>query len=183
MSKFPIHSLTSAPSAARPLLQQTQQRYGFVPNLLSGMAGAPALLAAYIAVSDAYASSSLSPLEQQLISITVSLSHDCNYCVAAHSTVAGMQGLDGTVLEALRQGRGLADPKLEALRKFTLQMVEQRGWPHAGQLEALLAAGYSQQTALEVVLGIAMKVLANYSDHLITTPLDAVFQPAATITP
>jgi uncharacterized peroxidase-related enzyme len=179
MSSFPIHSLNSAPAAAQPLLQQTQQRYGFIPNLLSGMASAPALLAAYLNVSDAFAGSSLSPLEQQLVSITVSQLHDCDYCVAAHSTVAGMQGLIAAVVEALRQGQALADPKLEALRQFTAQMVERRGRPSAGQLEALLAAGYDRQTALEVVLGIAMKVLSNYGDHLITTPLDAVFQPAA----
>ncbi len=179
MLNFPIHTIASAPAAAQPLLSRTQQSYGFVPNLLGGMASSPALLAAYIDASKAFASSTLSPLEQQLVAITVSHRQDCSYCIAAHTTVARMQNLDAAVVGALHQGLPLADAKLEALRQFTMQMVEQRGWPRTGQLELLLAAGYSQQTALEVVLGIALKVLANYTDHLVNTPLDAVFQAAS----
>lgn len=179
MSKFPIHTSTSAPVAAQALLVQAQQRYGFVPNLFAGMASAPALLAAYVDISETYASSSLSALEQQVVSLTVSRLHECHYCVAAHSTIARMQSLDPSVVQALRQGSPLADAKLKALRQFTQQMVEERGWPRPGQLESLLAAGYTQQTALEVVLGIAMKVMSNYSNHLVGTPLDVAFQPEA----
>lgn len=179
MSKFPIHTTDSAPDAAQALLAQAQRRYGFVPNLFAGMASAPALLAAYVDTSEAYASSSLSVLEQQVVSLTASRLHGCHYCVAAHGTISRMQNLDATVVQALRQGLPLSDPKLEALRQFTQQMVEQRGWPRDGQLQSLLAAGYTQQTALEVVLGIAMKVMSNYSNHLVGTPLDPAFQPAA----
>ncbi|MGM9513462.1 carboxymuconolactone decarboxylase family protein [Roseateles sp. DB2] len=179
MSAFPIHTPASAPSAAQALLAQAQERYGFVPHLFAGMASAPALLAAYVDTSEAYASSSLSAIEQQVVSLTASRLHECHYCVAAHSTIARMQRLDPAVVQALRQGVPLPDTKLEALRQFTQQMVEQRGWARPGQLESLLAAGYSQQSALEVVLGIAMKVMSNYSNHLVGTPLDAAFQSEA----
>ena len=175
MISFPIHSLNTAPAGAQALLQQAQAQFGLIPNLFGGMASAPGLLKSYLAVYEAFSGGTLSALEQQIVCIAVSREHDCNYCVAAHSTVAGMQGLDPAVVAALRQGTPLPDAKLEALHQFTLQMVRQRGWAEPGQLVALSAAGYSRETALEVVTGIALKVMSNYADHLFDTPVDQAF--------
>lgn len=178
MNGYPIHTVASAPAAAQPLLEQAQAQFGLIPNLFGGMASAPGLLQSYMAVYQAFASGTLNALEQQIICIAVSLEHDCDYCVAAHSTVAGMQQLDPAVVSALRNGSTLPDAKLEALRSFTLALVRQRGWAEPAQLEAFLAAGYTRAAALEVVTGIGLKILSNYADHLIHTPVDAPFAPA-----
>ena len=45
-------------------------------------------------------------------------------------------------------------------------------------VSAFLAAGYTQQSVLEVVLGVGMKTLSNYTNHLAETPLDDAFAPA-----
>jgi uncharacterized peroxidase-related enzyme len=178
MISFPIHSLDTAPAGAQALLQQAQAQFGLIPNLFGGMASAPGLLKSYLAVYEAFSGGTLTALEQQVVCIAVSREHACHYCVAAHSTVAGMHGLDPAIIEALRLGTPLPAAKLEALRQFTVQMVRQRGWAEPGQLAALLAAGYSRETALEVITGIALKVMSNYTNHLIDTPVDAAFAPA-----
>ncbi|MGZ8908013.1 MAG: hypothetical protein ACXW1U_20100 [Methylobacter sp.] len=46
-------------------------------------------------------------------------------------------------------------------------------------LDNFLAAGYSQAQVLDVVLGVTMKTLSNYTNHLIDTPLDTAFQAEA----
>jgi alkylhydroperoxidase family enzyme len=38
-----------------------------------------------------------------------------------------------------------------------------------------LNAGFTPQQALEVVLGIGLKTLSNYTNHLADTPLDEAF--------
>jgi alkylhydroperoxidase family enzyme len=53
--------------------------------------------------------------------------------------------------------------------------VEQRGWVEPDQMNDFLDAGYSSQQALEVVLGIGLKTLSNYTNHLADTPLDEAF--------
>lgn len=79
-------------------------------------------------------------------------------------------------LSALRNGEPLPNPKLNALALFTEAVVRERGWVADSQeLKIFFAAGYTQQHALEVVLGVAMKTLSNYANHLTDTPLDAAF--------
>ena len=42
-----------------------------------------------------------------------------------------------------------------------------------------MAAGYSKQQVLEVILGVAIKVMHNYTNHIAQTPLDRQFKPNA----
>jgi alkylhydroperoxidase family enzyme len=90
-----------------------------------------------------------------------------------------MMKVDAALIEALRTEAPLGNDKLEALRTFTLAVVRQRGAVTADQTEAFFAAGYGQQQVLEVVLGVAQKVMSNYVNHIAHTPLDAPFQKFA----
>jgi uncharacterized peroxidase-related enzyme len=176
---FPVHTTDSAPEAARPILTGAGKNFGFVPNLLGKMATAPALLKAYTQLGALFDQSSFSATERQVVLLTVSAVNGCDYCVAAHTVIAGMQQVPAPVVTAVRDDAPLADPKLEALRRFTAAVVTRRGWPDATDLESFTAAGYGAQQALEVVLGVGMKTLSNYTNHIAGTPLDDAFRPAA----
>jgi alkylhydroperoxidase family enzyme len=89
-----------------------------------------------------------------------------------------MRKVDASVITALRDDLPLRDNRLQALRTFTVEVVRTRGWPSDQALAGFLAAGYSQAQALEVVLGVGVKTLSNYANHLANTPLDAAFAPA-----
>jgi alkylhydroperoxidase family enzyme len=39
-------------------------------------------------------------------------------------------------------------------------------------VDAFLAAGYTRQNVLEVILGVATKVRSNYTNHIVHTELD-----------
>jgi len=43
-------------------------------------------------------------------------------------------------------------------------MVQARGW--VNEIESFMAAGYGKQQVLEVILGIAVKVIHNYTNHI-----------------
>jgi len=70
----------------------------------------------------------------------------------------------------------LREPKLQALHHFTRRMVQARGWVEDHEIESFMAAGYGKQQVLEVILGIAVKVIHNYTNHIAKTPLDDVFR-------
>ncbi|RMH11524.1 MAG: carboxymuconolactone decarboxylase family protein [Gemmatimonadetes bacterium] len=175
---YPIHDETTAPEAARPLLAGAKQKLGFIPNLYGVMANAPALLDAYFKVGEAFQRSSFTPTEQQVVLLAVSAANGCGYCRAAHQAVAAMQGIDAGVARAAAEGQPIDDPRLEALRAFAAHVVETRGWPDEAAIEAFLSAGYSPSQVLEVVLGVGMKTLSNYTNHIAHTPIDAAFQGA-----
>ncbi len=169
---FAIHTIESAPSDSRPTLEAVQKAWSFVPGLQRVMAESPATLEAYTTLWDLFAQTSFSPLEQQVVYLTAIYENECHYCMAGHTALAKMQKLSDDVVTAIREGRPIADEKLEALRRFVSEMVTTRGWPSEAATTAFYAAGYGRRQALEVVLGIATKVISNYTNHLADTPLD-----------
>lgn len=177
MSQFKIYSKNDAPMESRSLLEDRERKYGFLPNLFGAFAGSPAVLEAYISLSNQLEKTSLSPQEQQIVLLAVSYENGCEYCVAAHSMVARMMvRVPDEIVDSLRNGVEVADKKINALIKFTRAMVQKRGCASQAELQNFFEAGYTQIQALEVILGITMKTLSNYTNHIVNTPLDQAFE-------
>jgi len=179
MSEFNLHTEETAPENSKNLLAGAKKAYGFIPNLYAGQAEAPALLEGYLSLATTFNKTALSETERQIIMIANNRLNGCTYCVAAHTTIAKGAGVSNDVLEALRNGTKIADPKLEALHQFAVRINETRGWVEQSDLDALFSAGYSRQTALEVIVGTALKVMSTYTNHLVNTPLDDAFKSDA----
>ncbi|RDH82677.1 MAG: carboxymuconolactone decarboxylase [endosymbiont of Galathealinum brachiosum] len=179
MSAFPVLTLDNAPSSSKDLLKQTQDNFGFIPNLIGVMATSPALTEAYLTVAGIFAKSNLSSTEQQIVLLTVSHYHECCYCMAAHTAIAGMQKVDANVVQSLRDNQPISDSKLEALRQFTWLLVDKRGWASEEEIETFLKAGYEPVHVLDILVGVAQKTLSNFTNHLAKTPLDDAFAEVA----
>ena len=83
------------------------------------------------------------------------------------------------VVSALRKIEALDDPKLNALARFTLAVIDQKGQLADEQLKAFFDVGYTQANALEVVLGVSLATLCNYANNLAQTPINPELQPYA----
>ena len=170
-----VHDIGSAPGAAKPLLEKAESAFGFIPNILGVMAESPALLEAYMSMSEIFEKTDFNAIEKQVVLLAVSQDNDCGYCMAAHSGIASMQKLPDNVIKAVVEGRSIDDDKLEALRKFTQQVVSTRGNPEGTDINAFLEAGYSKRHVLDVIAGVGMKTLSNYTNHIAKTPIDKQF--------
>jgi uncharacterized peroxidase-related enzyme len=175
MSKFDVHSHESAPSGSKPLLQGVEQAFGFVPNISAVLAESPATLKAYLTMSKIFDESSFTPAERQVVILAINEYNECHYCVAAHSVIAQMHGVDPKAVDAIRDGNSIDDARLEALRDFTNKVVDTRGWVEEGDIEAFLQAGFDKAQVLEVILGVGLKTISNYANHIADTPLDEAF--------
>lgn len=176
MTDFTAYTVDTAPAAARPIFEGVKAAFGFVPNLQSYMAESPELLAGYTALWDLFSKTSLTAHEQQVVYLTANFENECHYCMAGHTTLAKMQKMDAGVIAALRAGTPLPDARLEALHRFATLVVRNRGWVDTAEVDAFLAAGFTRQNVLEVVLGVATKVMSNYTNHIVHTPLDSFMQ-------
>lgn len=169
---FTVHDKESAPEASRPLLDKVKQRSGFVPNIIGVGAEAPAWLEAYVSLGDILGRTSLSKEEQQVVLLAVSMQNGCDYCAAAHTASGERAGVPAEAIEAIRRGQPVPDSKLEALRRFVQAVVAKQGWLSEDDLAAFLEAGYTRAQVLEVLVGVSMKTLSNYLNHVAETPLD-----------
>jgi len=172
-------TIDDAPEASQPIMAGATEKYSFLPNLLGTMAHAPAMLKGYATLAGIFDETSFSPTEQQIVLMSNNLLNGCGYCMAAHTTIAAGQGVPEDVVQALRDNTPIADTKLEALRQFSQVINISRGNPNAADVEAFLAAGYNEANVLEVILGTALKVMSNYTNHIAKTPVDANFSANA----
>lgn len=166
----------SNPSIAEPL-QGIRKQLGFVPNMYAAMANLPALLDAYqYGYQLVRMRAGFTPVEQEVLFLTISRENGCHYCVAAHSFVAdAMTKVPTEITDAIRNDRPIPDAKLEALRQFARVMVQTRGNPDDQDAAAFLDAGYSETQILGVILAISVKTISNYSNHIFHTELDEAF--------
>ncbi len=179
MATYSQHTIETAPEGSKPILQAIKGKLGFVPNLMATMAESPVMVESYMTMMGFFEKTDLSPTEREIVLMTNNRLNGCAYCMAAHTAVAKMAGVDEAVIEALRAGKPIDDPKLEALRIFAVVINENRGWATQEQVNALIAAGYTKQTVLEVIAGAALKVLSNYTTHIVHPPLDKAFESLA----
>ncbi len=176
---FPLHDETTAPKAAQPGLAATRANFGMIPNLERVMASAPPLLQGYSSLWGLFDETTLTPIERQVVYMTANYENECDYCVPWHSLLAEKAGMPETEIEALRTGARLSDVKLEALRVFARALIANRGKISQAELSGFLEAGYSEVNALEVVLGLAVKTMSNYTNSIAGTPLDRAVQQLA----
>lgn len=170
--QFDLHTLETAPAAARLILDDGKKAFGSVPNLYAVLAEAQAALKGYTTLWNIFDESSFTPAERQVVYLTSNYENECRYCMAGHSVLAKTAGLSDQAITAIRDGGVIGDARLEALHRFTGKVVAQRGFVDDAETEAFLAAGFGRQQVLEVVLGAAVKLISNYTNHLAETPLD-----------
>jgi uncharacterized peroxidase-related enzyme len=175
--QFNLHTSESAPLAA-PILDSVQAAWGFVPNLHRVLAESPVALEAYASLWTLAEKTAFTPIERNIAYLSIIYENECTYCMAGHSNLSKMAGVDGADIDAIRDGRPLTDSKLEALRQFAAQVTRQRGNLSDAQVAAFKAAGYGNQAILDLLVLAAAKLISNYTNHFAATPLDAFMKGA-----
>lgn len=178
MSRLPLRTIDDAPAPAKPRLTAAQQSNGYLPNLLRVLANAPAALEAYQTLSAISAKASLSPAEREAVQITAAAINGCGFCVAGHTAIAYKKiGLDEAIVDALRGLDRGPDARLNAVAEFTKAVIQGRGNVTDRELTDFLVAGFDDAGALEVVLGVSLATLCNFSNNLGRPPLNPELAP------
>ena len=55
------------------------------------------------------------------------------------------------------------------------ELVRERGHAKEETIQNFVAAGYKKEPVMELLLGIALKTIGNYLDHISTAPVDQAF--------
>jgi len=180
MSQFQIHSIDSAPEASQEALKAVQLANGFIPNLIGVLANAPTALETYRTVGAINGRNSLTATEREVVQITAAVVNGCDFCVAGHSKIAlKVLKLEEQLVQQIRATTRIDDEKLDALARFTLAVIIQKAKLTDAQLQAFFAAGYNQQNAIDVILGVSLATLCNYVNNIAKTPINPELQAFA----
>jgi uncharacterized peroxidase-related enzyme len=178
INSFKLYDTTTAPPASAEILKSVEKAWGFVPNLHRVLAESPAALEAYATLWGIAEKTSFTPVERNVAYLAIIYENECVYCMAGHTNLSRMAKVSDETIAALRQGRPIVDPKLEALRRFAALVTRNRGVVSEADVNAFKAAGYDNQSILEVLVLAATKLISNYTNHLARTPLDSFMRGA-----
>lgn len=180
MARLTIHTVESAPEKAKPRVEAALKNNGFLPNLIGVLANSPEALAFYQEVGKLNGETSLTAGEREVVQILAAKINQCGFCVAGHTKLATLKKLlKEEEIQAVRTVAPIADAKLNALSDFTQQVMAQKGNVSDEELKAFFDAGYNQQQAVEVVLGVALATLCNYTNNLARTEINPELQAYA----
>jgi uncharacterized peroxidase-related enzyme len=175
---FKLHDPSTAPTDSTETLDRVQKSWGLVPNLHRVLAESPAALEAYATLWSIAEKTSFTPQERNIAYIAIIYENECTYCMAGHTNLSRMAKVEPEAIAAVREGRLIADPKLEALRQFVAKVTRNRGVVSEADVSAFKTAGYDNRAMLDVLVLAATKLISNYTNHLAQTPLDAFMKGA-----
>ena len=179
MERFPIHTIDSAPEAARPALRDLQAAFGMIPNLIGAMATSPVLVNSLVGLFGRVHGGSFTEAQVQVVLLTDAVTNASPWAVAFHTALALKEGLEPADVDAMRAGRSPRDKKLGALSTLARTLIEKRGRIDDQDRERFLAAGFGKDHLLEVIAAVAASTITNYTANVTNSPLDAAFEAHA----
>ena len=173
-SLFTEHTIESAPAAARRFMSATRDHLGYLPAGMARMAASPELMDGFLKLTAIFERSALDPAAREVLVMTIATRNGCHICVAMHTARLTALGASPDLIAALRDGplEPLADERLDAIRVFTLAVLDTAGDVGDQALRDFLARGYTVQNALEVVLGIGTYTMSTLANRLTGAPED-----------
>jgi ribosomal-protein-alanine N-acetyltransferase len=172
---FTEHTIESAPPAARRFLTATRDHLGYLPAGMARMAASPQIIDGFLKLTAIFERTALEPVAREVVVMTVATRNRCHICVAMHTARLAALGAEPGLIAALRdpdRAEPLPDERLDAIRVFTLRVLDTAGDVGDQALRDFLAAGYTTQNALEVVLGIGTYTMSTLANRLTGAPVD-----------
>jgi len=173
MNRLHFIPATDAVGHAAQIFTAIKGAVGMVPNAYVGIGtNSPHALEAGLALDKALKQGSLSGREIEAVKLVVSQASECDYCLAAHTLIGKMNGLDAATMAALRSGSPCGDAKLDALSEFVRSVVATRGPVPAEVIDRIRGAGFADAQVVDVLLAITSITFTNLFNRVNETTLD-----------
>jgi AhpD family alkylhydroperoxidase len=179
MVSYPVNTIESAPEGSKLALEQLQQAFGFVPNLVGAISNSPVLINSLVGLFQRVHGGSFTEADVQTLLLTNAVTNSCSWAVALHTALALKEGLDPADVEAIRQRQLPKNKRYAALSRLARALIEQRGRLSNEELTAFIEAGFEAALALEVVAASAASTITNYAGNITNPPLEVQFQEYA----
>ena len=171
MSRVPLIDASATTADRQALLQRIHGAFGATPNMFRAVANSPAALQSMWGAFGALGAGVIPARLSEQIAVAVADRNACEYCLAAHTALGRKAGASAEEMSAA-QGGNAADPKTAAALRFALQLVEARGQVSDADVQAVRAAGFSDQEIVEILAHVALNLFTNYVNVAFAVPVD-----------
>jgi len=182
MTSYRIHTADTADETAKEPLKILEGAFGFVPAAAGLMANSPALITTFFAAFGHFrGGGTFGADERQVLLLSNAVANRSEWAVSFHTLESLQDGVEPSVVEAIRQGTAPANPRMAALSAFTRSLIEKRGHVDDAEVLAFKAAGFTDEQVFEVITGVAISVMTNYTANIAEPSLEDAVSPHAWI--
>ncbi len=131
ISRFPVPELSELPDDMRTMIEEIQEKSGFIPNVFMALAYRPAEFRAFFAYHETLMDKTegLSKAERELIVVATSAVNECLYCVIAHGAILRIRAKNPYVADqvAINPFKATLSERERHIVDFALRLVDDSG--------------------------------------------------------
>lgn len=171
MKTINVPTVNQLDEKAQNILNNVKSQLGMVPNLYATIGYSSDSLENFLSYSGKAGKGTFSGKEMEAIKLAVSEVNGCEYCLAAHTAIAKMNGFTEEETIQLRDG-SIADAKLNILSNLAADVALNRGKADQAKLDEFFAAGYDEKALIDF-LAVVMEIsFTNFTHNLTKVPVD-----------
>ena len=171
MSQIKVPTREQVNSESQAIFDQIEKSMGKVPNLYATIGYSSHALKAFLGFGEHLNKGVFTPVEREAISLAVSEVNQCDYCLAAHTMLAGLKNISKEETLNIRRGN-VSDPKLNVIIRLAKSIAENKGKADADKLQKFLDAGFDNAAVMELIGLVIATSFTNYAYALTDVPID-----------
>ena len=187
-SRYPVPELRDLEPDMRLMLEEIQEKTGFIPNVFMALAHRPDELRAFVAYHDALMKrdSGLSKAEREMIVIATSAENSCLYCIISHGAILRIYSKHPTLSDQIAANYRKADltDRQKAMLDFAVKICNRSAEVVDEDFAKLHAHGFSDEDIWDIGAITALFALSNRMANLTSMlPNDEFYNMARDVTP
>lgn len=187
-SRYPVPELRDLEPDMRLMLEEIQEKTGFIPNVFMALAHRPDELRAFVAYHDALMKrdSGLSKAEREMIVIATSAENSCLYCIISHGAILRIYSKHPTLSDQIAANYRKADltDRQKAMLDFAVKICNRSAEVVEEDFAELHAHGFSDEDIWDIGAITALFALSNRMANLTSMlPNDEFYNMARDVTP
>jgi len=156
---------------AQNIFDALNSKLGMIPNIYAVTGYSSDALESHLDTTNKVGKGSFSNKELEAIRLAVSEVNSCDYCVAAHTAIAKMNGFSDKDAKSFRD-LNASDTKLLAITTLAANIVSTKGSPSDKNLEEFFNQGYDKKALVDLVAVIVDITFTNYIFGITNVPID-----------
>lgn len=176
MKKIIVPTKDEVDAKAKTIFGALESKLGIVPNLYATMGYSSEVLAGYLNYAEVISASNFTKKETEAIKLAVSEVNNCEYCKAAHTAIAKMNGFTEQETIAIRKAQ-LSDKRTNLLVEAAQQIAANKGKLSEELKESFFAEGFDNKALIDLVAIVNVTSFTNFLHNATQVPIDFPLAP------
>jgi uncharacterized peroxidase-related enzyme len=171
MKTISLPGMEEVSTETKTLFESIIHHLGKLPNLYATIGYSAVALQGFLEFEQTLSKGSFNRKEREAIALIISEVNGCDYCLAAHSMAAMLNGFTKEQTFNIRRA-ATGQPKLDAILQLARSIAINKGKADQLLLDAFFAAGFNEAALMELIGLIAVRTFTNYVFAITNIPID-----------